>query len=357
MIRLSRPTFGGEERDAIAQILASGMLVQGERVARFEAEVAERCGREHAIAVSNGTSALELSLVALGVGPGDEVLVPDLTWPSPAHAVALRGARPVLVDVDPDEWNATPDAFAAARTPRTVAAIVIDQFGFPARQEAIARALPGLAIIEDAACAIGASITKKPCGSFGAIACFSFHPRKVLVTGEGGMCVTDDTALAARLRRLRNHGQDAPGVFGEPGGNHRMTELAAAIGIAQLARLDERLETRRRLAERYRAALPELAFQRAAPEAQPSVQTMGVVLPKGTDPSSVRTALRERGVEAGLLSYALHRLPSLAGAAAGSFPNAERLADRGIALPLHSELGEDDQDLVIAALRSILSLA
>ncbi len=354
MIRLTRPSIGDEEVCAVEEVLRSGMLVQGERVARFEALVAERCGRAHAVAVSSGTAALELALAALGIGPGDEVLVPDLTWPSPAHAIALRGARPVLVDVHPSEWNATAEAFAAARSTRTKAAVVIDQFGFPARHRAIAGALEGVPIVEDAACAIGSTLGGVPSGSFGAVACLSFHPRKVITTGEGGMCLTDDDAVAERLRRLRNHGQSAPGRFVEPAPNQRMTEVAAALGIAQMARLDGIVAERRRLAARYRDALPEAGWQRAADGAEPNHQTMGLVLPEGVGRERALERLRDRGIEAGILSYALHRLPSLAGAAGGPCPNAAAIVDRGIALPLYPELALADQDRVIEEVRAIL---
>jgi perosamine synthetase len=366
VIRLARPTLGDEELSAIEEVLGSGMLVQGERVGRFEALLSARCARRHAVAVSSGTSALELALAALGVGPGDEVLVPDLTWPSPAHAVRLRGATPVLVDVDLDEWNTTAGAFAAARTPRTRAAIVIDQFGFPARHDEIARSLDGLALVEDAACAIGVELGGRPAGSFGSIACLSFHPRKLLTTGEGGACLTDDGSLADRLRTLRNHGQARPGAFVEPGGNHRLTELQAAMGAVQMGRLDALLEARRALAVRYHEALDGLVLmQRGAETARPSYQTFGALLPEGAsreERDRVIAELSTHGIEAGVLSHALHRLPSVVPALAAGprdeidarFPNASGIVDRGFALPLHGELEERDQDLVIGALRSIL---
>lgn len=354
MIRLTRPSLGDEEARAVAEVLRTGMLAQGERVARFEALVAARCGRKHAVAVTNGTAALELALTVLGVGPGDEVLVPDLTWPSPAHAVVRRGARPVLVDVDRAEWNATAESLRAARTERTRAAIAVDQFGFPARHVEIADALAGLPVVEDAACAIGSTLDDAPCGSMGAVACLSFHPRKVITTGEGGMCLTDDDALAVRLRILRNHGQAEPGRFAEVAGNHRMTEVAAAIGIVQMTRLDGILEARRTLARRYLEALPELDWQQPAPGAEPSYQTMGLVLPDGIDRDGAIARCRAEGIEAGILSYALHRLPTLGIADTASFPNAEAIAERGMAVPLYEGLAPADQDRVISALRAIL---
>ncbi len=356
MIRLARPSLGEEERAAVAEVLESGMLVQGARVAAFEDAIARRAGRAHAIAVSTGTSALELALAALGIGPGDDVLVPDLTWPSPAHAVMLRGARPILVDVDARSWNATADAFAGARTDRTRAAIAIDQFGFPADLPAIAAALPGVAIVEDAACAIGANgAGGRAAGSFGAIACLSFHPRKVVTTGEGGMCITDDDALAARVRALRNHGQEAPGRFVAFAGNHRLTEMAAAIGLVQLSKLDRVLMRRRAIAERYARELDGASLQEPLAGSAPSVQTFGVLLSAASSRAAAIDAFHARGVEAGILSYALHRLPAIAPADDARFPIASAIADRGIALPLHAEMSDDEAGVVIETARSILA--
>ncbi|MCS6799436.1 MAG: DegT/DnrJ/EryC1/StrS family aminotransferase [Myxococcota bacterium] len=347
---LARPCLGEAELRAIERVLASGRLVLGPEVERFEEAVARRCGRAHAVAVSSGTTALEIALQAIGVGPGDEVLVAAFTWPSPAHAVRRVGARPVLVDVDPHEWNATPEAFAAARSPRTVAAIAIDQFGFPARLDALEAALPGVALVEDAACALGASLHGRACGGWGLVACLSFHPRKVLTTAEGGMCLTDDAALAARMRELRNHGQRAPGRFVQPAGNARMSELHAAVGLAQLERLDERLAERARLYTRYRDALGDrLQWQRPAPGARPVYQTAGVLL--GEELADRRDALVEvaaqRGIELGRLSYALGRLRSLESFVSAPLPVSEQLERAGLALPLWPGLDEASQDRVI----------
>jgi len=351
VIRLTRPWLGDEELRAVEEVLRSGMLVSGARVEAFERAVATRCDRGHAVAVSSGTSALHLSLLAVGIGPGDEVLVPGFTWPSPAHAVMLCGAAPILVDVDPDEWNASADGLAAARTARTKAAIVIDQFGVPARHDAIREALGDLPVIEDAACSIGSTIDDRPCGSFGAIACLSFHPRKVITTGEGGMCLTDDGDLAASLRTLRNHGLGAPGAFTRASGNHRMTEMAAAMGLAQLAKLDAILSARRELGRGYREALPELTFQAEPPGSRPNLQTMGALLPAEISPADCIARLRAADVEAGILSYALHRQPSTAGV---PLPVCASLEARGIALPLHPGMTAADQGHVIDSVRGIL---
>ena len=361
MIPLSRSLLGPEEAAALARVLDSGRLVQGEQVAHFEAQVAGRVGRKHAIAVANGTAALELALQAIAVAPGAQVLLPDLTWPSPGHALLSVGAQPVLVDVDPREWNVRAVALRAARTPLTAAAIVIDQFGCPARVAELQEALPDLPLIVDAACSLGSHDGELPCGKRGLIACLSFHPRKVVTTGEGGMCLTDDDLLAERLRVLRNHGQAAPGVFRRAAGNERMSELAAALGAVQLGRLEHMLEQRQRLAARYARELAALEPQLLPEGARGNHQTFGVVLPPHIARDALLAALRERGVEAGKLSYALHTLPQFgpaaeqARAAGRSFPQATRLAEQGIALPLYVGLTDAEQSHVIDSLRHVLA--
>jgi dTDP-4-amino-4,6-dideoxygalactose transaminase len=357
-IKLASPELGDEERDAIARVLASGMLVQGREVAELERAVAERCERAHAIAVSSGTAALELALRALGVA-GGEVIVPTLTWPSPAHAAIVAGARVATIDVDRGDWNGAPDGFARARTAATRAAIAIDQLGVPARHPEIARALGDVPVIEDAACAIGSTLGGRPCGSFGIVSCLSFHPRKVITTGEGGMCLTDDAALAAELRALRNHGQSAPGTFIVAAPNLRLTEMQAAMGIAQLARLPSILERRRALAERYRDALlaldPAIRAQSCPPGATRNEQTFGLVLPEPVDRDRVITSLAAAGIEAGRLSYTLHAIGSMRDQRSEPAPVADAIVARGIALPLHTGIGEREVDRVIAALAAALS--
>lgn len=357
VIRLAKPWIGGSELARVADVLQSGLLVQGRLVAEFEEKLAERCGRAYAVACGSGTAALELALSALDVA-GADVLCPDLSWPSPAHAIVRVGGRPVLVDVDAHSWNVTAETLAAQRTPTTRAAVVIDQFGAPAHHPSIAAALPGLPVVVDAACSLGATLRDTPAASFGTVSCLSFHPRKLITTGEGGACLTDDAALAEELRALRNHGQKAPGVFTIPAGNHRMTELAAALGLAQLERLEEIVARRRSLAERYRARLARFSLQTPEPTAVSNWQTFGVVLAAGVDSAqrdAVVERLRRNGVEAGRLSYALHRVGSLAGRCAGGadFPNADAIARRGLALPMHPLLEEVEQDRVMDAFESV----
>lgn len=360
MIPLSRSLLGAGELDAVARVLDSGRLVQGEQVLEFERLTAARVGRAHAVAVANGTAALRLALAAVGVGPGDDVLVPDLTWPSPGHAVIELGARPILVDVDADEWNVTAAALLAARTPQTRALIVVDQFGNPAHTAQIEQAFADLPLIVDAACSLGSHDGERPCGARGRIATLSFHPRKVVTTGEGGMCLTNDAELAQRLRELRNHGQGVPGVFQRASGNYRLSELAAGVGVAQLQRLDTMLVERARIAARYRDALGRFAPQRLPEGARSNHQTFGIVLPHALRRDAVISELRALGVEAARLSFALHTLPQFAtsareAAAAGrTFPEATRLAEHGIALPLWPGLSNDEQRHVIASLLSVI---
>lgn len=353
MIRLTKPWIGEDEQRAVAAVLESGQLVQGALVERFEHAVAALVGRRHAIAVSSGTSALQLALRALQIGSGDEVLCPALSWPSPAHAIRVAGAKVRFVDVDPDEWNSSAEAFRSARNGDTKAAIVIDQFGNPAHAEQIRQALGALPIIEDAACALGSRFTNAPCGSLGKVSCLSFHPRKVLTTGEGGMCLTDDDDLAEQLRMLRNHGQ-LRGVFVVAAGNSRMTEIAAALGLVQLQRLEEILSRRRELAALYREGLGGVVdLQKTPAGASSNYQTFGVVLPQGYERDTVREKLREGGVEAGILSFAIHKLGSFTGRSA-SLPIAEHIAARGIALPLCPQMRNTEVEEVVRNLRGVL---
>ena len=339
-IAIAKPELGTEEIAAVSRVLKSGMLISGRLVEEFEHGLAERCGRKHAIAVANGTAALELALRALEIN-GGEVLVPAMSWPSPAHVAAWVGATPRLVDI----------GLAAVRTDATTAVIAIDQFGVPADQPAIAAALPGLPIIEDSACAIGSTLGGRPCGSFGDISCLSFHPRKVLTTGEGGACLTDDDQLAERLRIYRNHGQRAVGDFVEPGPNERLTEMQAAIGLVQLDRLDGMIARRREIAGAYRQVLPGLGigFQQHPTDATVNEQTFGAIVPEGTDRDAFIAAMQEQGIGAGILSYAMTRIGSLVDLGQ-SAPIAEEIVDRGFALPVHTAMSDEDVADVIAAL-------
>ncbi len=362
MIRLARPHFDEQEEAAAARVLRSGMLVQGPEVAAFERETLAVIGagsEAHAVAVSNGTSALELALAALDVGPGDEVIVPSVTWPSPGNAVLLRGAVPVVCDVLPTTFNLDPKAVARLLTPKTRAIIAVDQFGVPADIAGIRRVAGDVPIVEDAACAIGSTIDGASCGLQGDLGTFSFHPRKVVTTGEGGMVLSSRPELVARVRTLRNHGQVEVGVFREAGPNERMSEMQAAIGRVQMSKLAEILRVRRAVGDEIRAGLA-LAWQKIPEGATVNYQTLGFVLPKPA--SGTRRAardalvkvLREDGVEANILSYALHRLPPFAAHAvntARELPYADAIVESGVALPIHTRMSSSDVAKVIDVVR------
>jgi perosamine synthetase len=366
MIPLTVPELGAEEALASARVLSSGMLVQGKEVQAFEQALAAKVGRAHAVAVNNGTAALELALRALGVGPGDEVVCPALTWPSPAHAVLAVGASVVLADVDPYEWNMTAATLAPTLGPRTKAVIAIEQFGNPARHDELTELLGGIPLLVDAACSLGSRYAGAACGSHGRVACTSFHPRKVITTGEGGACLTDDADLAARLRTLRNHGQVEPGRFVCASGNYRLTELQAAIGSVQLSKLEAICEARRRHAGRIMRALPALSFQRAPALGHENRQTLGLVVGEEGRGSAVRDALIEgliaRGVQAGRLSYALHTLPQFADAARAAekarrtLATSADIAARGLCVPLFPSMSEPQVAAVIDALGALTGL-
>jgi perosamine synthetase len=362
MIRLARPHFDSLEEEAAARVLRSGMLVQGPEVLAFEGETLQAIGAPAdagAVAVANGTCALELALAALDVGPGDEVLVPSVTWPSPGNAILLRGGVPVVVDVLPGTFNIDPKAVAGLLTPKTRAIIAVDQFGVPADIAGIRRVAGDIPVVEDAACAIGSTLEGQPCGLFGDAGTLSFHPRKVVTTGEGGMVLSRRPELLARVRVLRNHGQAEPGLFREAGPNERLSEMQAAIGRVQLGKLPEILRLRRAVGEEIRAALA-LAWQRIPERATVNHQTLGFVLPRpasGTRRAArdaLVKALREDGVEANILSYALHRLPPFAAHAINShraLPVAEAIVDGGVALPVHTRMSREDVSRVIDTVR------
>ncbi len=366
-IPLARPTIGEPELAAQARALRSGRLVLGPENLALEAAVAHASGTPHAVAVSSGTAALHAALWALDLPPGGEVIVPAFTFPAPAHVIAALGLVPVAVDVDALTWNLSPTETERHLSRKTCALLVVDQFGLCADYHALAALAVqvGVPIVEDAACAIG-SVDERGgrAGSFGAIGCFSFHPRKVVTTGEGGAVVTADARLDERMRRLRHHGQSSPGLFVEVGLNFRLAEPAAAVGVAQLDRLPELLAERHERVATYRAALDDvpvtrgLALQAQSPRR--SWQTFAVVLPPDVERARVVAQMAERGVEAGAATHALHRVGSLAGRlAAGAsretLPVADLLHERALALPLYGGMSEDDVGRVVQALAEALA--
>jgi dTDP-4-amino-4,6-dideoxygalactose transaminase len=362
---LARPAIGEAEQAAQARALASGRLVLGPETLAFEAGLARASGTRAAVAVASGTGALHAALWALALPPGGEVLVPAFTFPAPAHAAAALGLRPVAVDVDPETWNRSPRLAEAALSPRTCAIVSVDQFGMLADYEALGRlaAGAGVPLVEDAACALGArDRAGRAAGSFGAVGCMSFHPRKIITTGEGGAVMGNDLALLERVRELRHHGQSAPGRFVRIGLNFRLAEPAAAIGVAQLERLTGLIAERKARVKTYRAALAELPITRTLGQQADSQsrvwQTFCVVLAENVERGRVIAELASAGIEAGAATYALGRIGSLATATGildRPTPVADMLHERALALPLYHGMSDADVSRVVSALAEAIS--
>jgi perosamine synthetase len=354
VIRLARPELGAEELAAIAEVLASGYLTMGPKVPEFERALADACATEYAVAVASGTAALHLAVDALGVQEDDEVILPAYTFPATANAVVLAGARPVLVDVNPRTMNVDPARVYDAVTERTRAVIAVHLFGRPLDWEALQSAVPPeVALIEDAAGALGATWRGMPCGGLGVMGCLSFHPRKVVTTGEGGAVTTSDADLADVVRMLRHHGIVAHGTFDivEPSTNYRLSDLQCAIGITQMARLDQLLSERRRVAEAYAQRLAGLVETPSADEGDEHGWQAYVIQVERRD--DVLAGLREQGIEAQIGTYAVHRLTAYRDQ--GPFPNADVCFERALALPLHGGLGESEIDRVCETLDKLVS--
>jgi perosamine synthetase len=367
-VPFARPKFFGGEVDALAEVIASGWVSQGPRVQAFERAFAARVGAAHAIATTNCTTALHLALYASGVGPGDEVIVPSLSFIATANAVWHCGATPVFADVDPRTYNLDPVAAERAITPRTKAIMPVHQIGLPADMDAFL-ALGrerGIAIVEDAACAIGAEYKGRPIGSLESAACFSLHPRKVITTGEGGMITTNDDALADRLRKLRQHAMDLSDLarhgakdvlfeaYPERGWNCRMTDLQAAVGLCQLDALEDILAERERQAQRYNAALAGMPGMEIPYEPENIKRTWQSYAVRIVPGSAVdRTELMRRLLHDGVATrrgvMAIHHEAAYAGADV-LLPHTEAAAREAMMLPLFPGLEDAAQDHVIERL-------
>jgi perosamine synthetase len=351
-IRLARPDVGEAELAAVAEVVESGQLTMGAKVAELESALAGAVGTAHAAVVSSGTAALHVALLALGVGPGDEVVVPAYTFPATANVVELCGANAVLVDIDADTFNLDPAAVAAAVTPRTRAVMAVHLFGRPVEWEALQTAVPQeVALLEDAAGALGARYRGTPCGTLGVAACLSFHPRKIVTTGEGGAVTTDEAELDAAVRRLRHHGWATLGDMPAPGFNYRLPDLLCAIGIPQVARLEELLAARSRVAGWYEERLGELVQTPGAAEGDRHGWQAYVVQLDRRD--EALEGLRAEGIEAQIGTWALHRLEPYR--RQGSFPGADRAFERALALPFHTRLTEAEVDRVTETLTPYVS--
>ena len=366
------PMLGEEEAQAAADAVRSGWVAQGPRVARFEQEFAATVGAGHGVAVSSCTTGLHLALVLLEVGPGDEVIVPSLSFIATANAVRYVGATPVFADVDLATGNLTVETVDAVRTPRTRAVIAVHQGGVPFDTAAMRKATDGwgLGLVEDAACAAGSTAYGQPAGTGAAVAAWSFHPRKLITTGEGGMVTVDNAEWAGRLRRLREHGMNVSAAdrhassqpvleaYLETAYNYRMTDIQAAVGLVQLGRLAGLVAQRRELAARYHELLADidgLVPIRDPAHGQTNYQSFWVLLNDGygTSRDDALAELAARGVSARRGIMAAHLEPAYAGVTPGPLPVTERITRDSLILPLHHALTEADQDHITGILRSL----
>jgi dTDP-4-amino-4,6-dideoxygalactose transaminase len=386
MIPVAKPWIGEEEAEAVRRPLLSGWVTQGPEVAAFEREFAAYAGAPYACAVSNCTVALHLALRAVGVAPGDEVITVSHSFIATANVVRYLGAIPVFVDIDPATFNLDPAAIEAAIGPRTRALLVVHQMGMPCDMAAVVAVARrhGLRVIEDAACAAGSEIRwdgawEKIGRPHGDIACFSFHPRKLLTTGDGGMLTTADAELDRRFRLWRQHSMDTPDTVRHGAGqvlfesypalgfNYRMTDIQAAVGRVQLTRLPAIVERRRGQAARYRdllAGIPGLVLPEEPSWARSNWQSFCVRLPDGCDQRRVMQIMLDAGVSSRRGIMCSHREPAYArepwrcaapvcagGDACTHLRESERAQERAIILPLFHEMTNAEQEEVARALR------
>jgi perosamine synthetase len=348
-IRLAKPDVGEAELAELAKVVASGQLTMGPKVGEFERALALVCGTADAVAVSSGTAALHLAMIALGIGPGDEVIVPAYTFPATANAVELCGGRAVLVDVEPETFNLDISLVGAAVTSRTKAVIGVHLFGRPLDWDALRAAVPAqIQLVEDAAGALGARYRGQQCGSLGVLGCLSFHPRKIVTTGEGGAVTTDAPVVADAVRQFRHHGIVSHPAFDlpQPGTNYRLPDLLCALGIPQVARLEELLAAREHVAAGYERRLDGVVATPSAAAGDRHGWQAYVVRIERRD--EALAALRAEGIEAQIGTYALHHLGAYQDR--GRFPGADTAFEQALALPFHTRLTDDELDRVSGAL-------
>jgi dTDP-4-amino-4,6-dideoxygalactose transaminase len=376
VIPIMRPWIGTEEAEAAAEAIASGWVAQGPRVAAFEEAIARKVGAEHAVAVSSCTTALHLAMVVLGLGPGDEVIVPSLSFIATANAPRFVGATPVFADVEAETQNLSVETIEAAITPATRAVIAVHQAGVPADMRPIHELCDPrrIAVVEDAACAMGSTYRDEAIGAHSDLVTFSFHPRKLLTTGEGGMLTTARADWADRLRRLREHGMNVSAAarhqsrtpviehYLETGFNYRMTDIQAAVGLVQLGRLDALVQRRRELAADYRAHLANIPGLRVVQDPEygrTNYQSLWVVLPDEFPIS--RNQLLERMMEEGISPrrgiMAAHLEPAFEEHRHDPLPVTEMLTNRSLLLPLFHQMTTDQQERVVRVLERAAGLA
>ncbi len=372
-IPIAKPYLGKEEEEAASEAIRSGWVSQGPKVKEFEERFAAYVGARYAVATTSCTTALHSALAVSGVSRGDDVIVPSLSFIATANSVVHAGATPVFADIDPDTCNVTVETVEKVITGKTKAVMPVHQMGLPVDLDPIKELCKekGLLLIEDAACAVGSRYRGKRIGGHGNIACFSFHPRKVITTGEGGMITTDDPDIAARLRRFRHHGMTVPDIerhmarkvvietYPEIGYNYRMTDMQAGMGIVQLGRLPEIIEKRRLLAERYGRELRGIPCLRVpdVPEyAYHNYQSYWIELLDSAPLSreDLMQRLLDRGISTRRGIMAIHLEDSYRDYRV-SLPATERITRRTLLLPLYPSMTEEEQEHVTRAMKEVLS--
>ena len=362
LIPLTRPHFGAQELREVQKVLDSGWVSQGPKAREFEARVAKYLGVKQAVSVVNCTAALHLSLLALGIKPGDEVLVADYTFPATGHSVLYCGAKPVFVDVDSKTFNIDPKLIEKEITSRTKAIIPVHTFGQPADMDAVMGIAEAnnLKVIEDAACAFGATYKGRYAGTIGHMGCFSFHARKGITTGEGGMVVTSDKRVAEKIRRLSTFGMtsawDREGKvvipeFIDLGYNYKMSDITAATGVAQLRKLGRIIARKRRLAEYWDRKLRSLEWIQPPYRDKNAIhiyQSYVSLVDKGVDRSQLMKWLLERGIQTQIGTYASHIQPVYK--SEQKCPISLDIFHRSLALPMYYDLTEDAIDFVVTNL-------
>jgi len=365
MIRLCVPFTDKREADAVSSVLESGYLTQGQKVAEFERRIAGLVGTKYAFATSSCTTALHLALVAVGVGPGDEVIVPDFTFPATANVVVQQGATPVLVDIQLDTFTLDIEDLSRKLSQRTKAVLPVHAFGLSADMDSVSQAITNkdIYVIEDAACALGSTYKELSCGNLGDAGCFSFHPRKTITTGEGGMITTNSDDIASKINLLRNHGgkrQNGRFEFLAAGYNYRLSDIHGAIGICQLDKLDWIIQRRQALARYYNqilSAIPSVRVPIQPPYAKHAFQSYVVLLEDKIDRDKVIQQLHDKGIETTIGTYALHAQHFFAdtyGYKKGALPNSLAAYSQSLTLPLYPQLEKPDLDTIVSILAAVL---